>query len=257
MLIHNFDPIAFKILNLNVYWYSLAYLFGFIFSLFYAKFLIKKGFIKINYSHFEDFISWAVIAVVLGGRLGYVFFYNFDFYINHPEEIIKIWKGGMSFHGGLCGLVISIYLFSRKTKINFIELSNLVTACAPFGIFLGRIANFINGELVGKPTNSDWGVLFIEDDVIRHPSQLYEAFFEGFIIFFILFFLIKKNKHKSFNIFAVFFILYAIFRFFLEFLREPDDHLGFIIFNLSMGQLLSIPMIILGILFLRKKNEGT
>ena len=140
-------------------------------------------------------------------------------------------------------------LSQKLKKLNFLELSNLVSACAPFGIFLGRLANFVNGELVGRPTYSNWGVVFFENDVLRHPSQIYEAFLEGLIIFIILLFIILKKHHKSINLFAVFFVLYGSFRFFLEFFREPDSQLGFIIFNLSMGQLLSIPMIFIGFYF--------
>ncbi len=254
MYIHDLDPIAFKILNFSIYWYSLSYLFGFIFSFFYAKFLIQKGFIKINFTYFEDFLTWAVLSVIIGGRMGYVFFYNLNFYLENPLSIFKVWEGGMSFHGGLIGLVFSIFLFSKLKKIDFIELSNLVSACAPFGLFLGRIANFINKELVGKPTDSNWGVLFAENDVLRHPSQLYESFFEGFVLFFLLFYLFIKNYSKSLNIFAVFFIFYGLSRFLVEFYREPDQHIGYIFQNYSMGQILSLPMIIIGITFLKYKR---
>ena len=160
----------------------------------------------------------------------------------------------MSFHGGLIGLLISIFLFSMKKKIEFYEISNLIAACAPLGIFLGRIANFINGELIGKPTNREWGVVFSENDVLRHPSQLYEAFFEGVIIFLIIFLFIKNKLHKSINMFALFLILYGFFRFSLEFFREPDSHIGYVLFDLSMGQVLSIPMFFLGVIFFRSKT---
>ena len=254
MYIHNLDPIAFKIFNFSIYWYSLSYLFGFIFSFFYAKFLIQKGYVKLNFSYFEDFLSWAVVSVIIGGRLGYIFFYNLNFYLENPLFILKIWEGGMSFHGGLLGLIFSIFLYSKLKKIDFIELSNLVSACAPFGLFLGRIANFVNKELVGKPTDSNWGVLFIENDVLRHPSQLYESLFEGLVLFFLILYVFFKNYHKFVNIFAVFFIFYGLSRFALEFYREPDEHIGYIFQNFSMGQLLSFPMIIIGIVFLRRKK---
>ena len=145
-------------------------------------------------------------------------------------------------------------MFSKKRKVKFSEISNLVAACAPLGIFLGRIANFINAELIGKPTNANWGVIFTQNGVLRHPSQLYEAFFEGLIIFFVIFFIIKNKFHKSINVYAVFLILYGFFRFILEFLREPDSHLGHVFFDLSMGQILSIPMFILGIFFLKSNK---
>ena len=254
MYIHNLDPIAFKIFNFSIYWYSLSYLFGFIFSFFYAKFLIQKGYVKLNFSYFEDFLSWAVVSVIIGGRLGYIFFYNLNFYLENPLFILKIWEGGMSFHGGLLGLIFSIFLYSKLKKIDFIELSNLVSACAPFGLFLGRIANFVNKELVGKPTDSNWGVLFIENDVLRHPSQLYESLFEGLVLFFLILYVFFKNYHKFVNIFAVFLIFYGLSRFALEFYREPDQHIGYIFQNFSMGQLLSFPMIIIGIVFLKYKK---
>ena len=184
MYIHNLSPVAFKILNFQVYWYSLAYLFGFLISIFFSHYLIKKKLIKLDSGIIDDLITYAILGVVIGGRLGYILFYNLNFYLNNPVEIVKIWNGGMSFHGGLLGLIISTYLVSNKQTKSFIELLNLVACCGPIGIFLGRLANFVNGELVGKPTNSSWGVLFHPEDVLRHPSQLYEAFFEGFLIFF-------------------------------------------------------------------------
>ncbi|MEE2694900.1 MAG: prolipoprotein diacylglyceryl transferase [Pseudomonadota bacterium] len=256
VFIHNLDPVAFELFKIKIYWYSLAYLFGFIFSLFYAKLLIKKKLVKINFVIFEDFLGWAVLAVIFGGRLGYVIFYNLDFYISNPDKILKVWEGGMSFHGGLIGLILSIYFFSKIKKINFFELSNLVASCAPFGIFLGRIANFVNGELIGKPTNSNWGVLFKNNEVLRHPSQIYEACFEGLFIFLLINLAYRMKYQKFINIFTIFLIMYGTFRFILEFFREPDHQLGYIMMNLTMGQLLSIPMIIIGFIFLRYgKNE--
>lgn len=246
---------AFEIFNLKIYWYSLSYFFGFAFSLFYTKFLIKRKIINFKFSDFEDFLGWAILSVILGGRIGYVIFYNLNFYISNPFDIIKIWQGGMSFHGGLTGLVLSIFIYTKIKNKNFLELSNLVSACAPFGIFLGRIANFINGELIGRPTNQNWGVMYNQYEYLRHPSQIYEAICEGLLIFLIINLLFYKSYQKKINIFAVFFLMYGFLRFFLEFLREPDAHLGFIFFNLTMGQILTFPMIIIGIIFLKKKHE--
>jgi phosphatidylglycerol---prolipoprotein diacylglyceryl transferase len=251
MFVHDLDPVAFELFNIKIFWYSLAYFFGFIFSLFYAKFLINRELIKIDFVIFEDFLGWAVLAVIFGGRLGYVIFYNFNFYINNPVEILKVWEGGMSFHGGLIGLIFSIYLFSKIKKINFFELSNLVASCAPFGIFLGRIANFVNGELIGRPTNSKWGVLFKESYVLRHPSQIYEACFEGIFIFLFINLIFKLKYQKVFNVFAIFLITYGTSRFFLEFFREPDHQIGYLMMDLTMGQILSFPMIIFGVIFLK------
>ena len=254
MYIHELNPIAFSLFNFKIYWYSLSYLFGFIFSYYYVKFVLNKDFVNINFKIFEDFLGWAVLGVIFGGRIGYVIFYNLDYYSENPIEILKIWQGGMSFHGGLIGVILSIFLFSKSKKINFFDLLNLVSSCAPIGLFLGRLANFVNRELIGRPTNSNWGVLFFEDDVLRHPSQIYEAIFEGLIIFIVIFYIIKKQYYKYINIYSVFLIMYGIFRFTIEFYREPDSHLGFIFVNISMGQLLCLPMILIGLIFLRKKN---
>jgi len=255
MYSHNLDPIAFEIFNLKIYWYSLSYFFGFAFSFFYAKFLIKKKIIRFNFSNFEDFLGWAILSVILGGRIGYILFYNFNFYLYNPADIFKIWQGGMSFHGGLTGLILSIFVYTKIKNTSFLELSNLVSACAPFGIFLGRIANFINGELIGRTTNQNWGVLYYQDEYLRHPSQIYEAICEGLLIFLIINFFFYKNYQRKINIFAVFLLMYGFFRFFLEFLREPDAQIGFVLLNFTMGQILSFPMIILGVIFLKKKYE--
>ncbi len=256
MYIHELNPIAFSLFNLKIYWYSLSYLFGFIFSYFYVKFVLDKGFVNISLKIFEDFLGWAVIGVVIGGRIGYVIFYNLNFYLENPVEILKIWQGGMSFHGGLIGVIASIFFFSKLKKINFLNLLNLVSSCAPIGLFLGRLANFVNRELVGRPTNSDWGVLFFENDVLRHPSQIYEAIFEGLIIFIVILYIIKKKYYTTINVSSLFLMMYGFFRFTIEFYREPDSHLGFVFMNISMGQLLCLPMILLGLMFIKKKNVG-
>ena len=254
MYIHELNPIAFSLFNFKIYWYSLSYLFGFIFSYYYVKFVLNKDFVNMDFRIFEDFIGWAVLGVILGGRIGYVIFYNLNFYLENPVEILKIWQGGMSFHGGLIGVILSIFFFSKSKKINFLDLLNLVSSCAPIGLFLGRLANFVNRELIGRPTNSDWGVMFFENDVLRHPSQIYEAIFEGLIIFLVIFYIIKKKYYRYINISSLFLIMYGIFRFTIEFYREPDSHIGFIFMNISMGQVLCLPMILIGSMFLRKKN---
>ena len=254
MYIHELNPVAFSLFNFNIYWYSLSYLFGFIFSYYYVKLILKKDFVNLSFKIFEDFLSWAVLGVIFGGRIGYVIFYNLNFYLENPIEILKIWQGGMSFHGGLIGVILSIFFFSKLKKINFVDLLNLVSSCAPIGLFLGRLANFVNRELIGRPTNSNWGVVFFENDVLRHPSQIYEAIFEGFVIFIIIFYIIKKKYYTYINTSSLFLIMYGFFRFTIEFYREPDSHLGFIFMNISMGQLLCLPMILIGFIFLRKKN---
>ena len=175
MFTNNFDPVAFEIFSLSIRWYSLAYIFGIIFGWVYCKKILIKD--NIILKLFEDYISYLIIGIIIGGRLGYVIFYNFPYFLNNPIEIFMIWNGVMSFLGGLFGVIISSYLFSKKNKKDIFIFLDLVSITAPIGIFFGRISNFINGELVGKITNSSWGVFFPNyDDKLRHPSQLYEAF---------------------------------------------------------------------------------
>ena len=247
MYIHNLDPVAIEFLNIKIYWYSLAYLFGFLFSLNFSKYLIKIKKFTFKPEIIDSLRTWSILGIIIGGRLGYVVFYNIDYYSQNIIEIFKIWKGGMSFHGGLIGMIISMYFFSKKYNTHFLEISNLVVCSAPVGIFLGRIANFINGELVGKPTLSNWGVTYPPESVPRHPSQLYESFLEGFLIFVIINLILVMNNHKKINVSSVFLILYGLFRFISEFFREPDYHLGLLAMGLSMGQILSIPLIFLGL----------
>ena len=252
---HNLNPIAFEIFSLKIYWYSLAYIFGFIFCYYYSKYLIKKKVLNLELSIIDDLINWLIIAVLLGGRLGYVLFYNFDFYFSNPIEILKIWQGGMSFHGALIGISLLIIFYSKIKKIKFSQLANLVAYSSPVGIFLGRLANFINAELIGRPTDGTWGVLYKSELLTRHPSQIYEALFEGLFIFLVLNFFIKSNLKNKFNGYALFLIFYSFFRFNLEFFRQPDTHLGFIIGNISMGQILTLPMFIIGIIFLKNEKK--
>ena len=252
---HNLNPVAFSFFNLKIYWYSLAYIFGFLFSFWYSKYLVKNKVIMLDIKIVDDLITLAIIAVILGGRFGYIIFYNLSYYLENPFEIIKLWKGGMSFHGAIIGLIILLVTFSVRKKQSFNELANLIAYCSPVGIFLGRIANFINGELIGRPTNEQWGVLYNFADSARHPSQIYEAVLEGLLIFIVLFILSKNKINKKINAFAVFLILYSLFRFFLEYFREPDAQVGFVISNLSMGQILSIPMFLVGITFLKNGKK--
>ena len=236
----------------------MSYIFGFILGIELIKHLNKKNESNLKNESINNFFFLAVIGVILGGRLGYVVLYNPLFYFDNPLEIIKVWKGGMSFHGGLIGIILSIFIFSKKEKVNFYFLSDLVACAAPIGIFLGRIANFINGELVGRATEKQFGVIFKNfDNVPRHPSQIYEAVLEGFLLFVILL-ILQNNKNiiqKHGVLSSYFLILYSLFRFFCEFFREPDLHIGFQYLNLTLGQIYSIFFIILGIIvFLKKRN---
>ena len=254
MFINNFDPVAFQILSLEIRWYSLAYIVGIMLGWSYCK----KRLIKDQHilGLFDDFITYLIIGVILGGRIGYVLFYNFKYYLENPFEILMVWNGGMSFHGGLIGVVFATQLFSNKHKINQFVFLDLVALSAPIGIFFGRIANFINSELIGKATDLPWSVQFIlVDNIERHPSQLYEAFFEGIILFILLRYYFKKNYlHNPGKISALFLIFYSIFRFFAEFFRSPDFQVGYLIFNLTLGQLISVIFLIAGIFLFYFKN---
>ena len=254
IFIHNLNPIAFEVFSIKIYWYSLAYIFGFFLGSLYAKKLVNRIHCTLNSEMIDDFLTYAIISVIIGGRIGYVVFYNFNFYLNNPFEIFKIWNGGMSFHGGFLGILVAMIIFSRIKKILFFDLANIVAACVPIGLFLGRIANFVNGELYGIPTNGEWGVVFNEESTPRHPSQIYEAIFEGLLIFLVLRFFLTKEYFFVFNTCAIFLILYGSFRFLIEFFREPDSHIGYILELLSIGQLLCLPMIFLGFYFLKREN---
>ena len=256
MFINNFDPVAFQIFSLEIRWYSLAYIIGILLGWLYCKKKLIKDLNIVNL--FDDFISYLIMGIILGGRLGYVLFYNLEYYLEKPFDILMVWNGGMSFHGGVVGVIVASHLFSKKHKINQFILLDLVSLSAPIGIFFGRVANFINAELYGNPTDLPWSVKFILiDNINRHPSQLYEAFFEGIMLFFILKYFYKKDySHKPGQISSLFLIFYSIFRFFVEFVRTPDSHIGYLILNLTLGQLISIFFIIVGtLLFFIKTNE--
>ena len=254
MFINNFDPVAFQILSLEIRWYSLAYIIGIILGWAYCKKRLIKD--QQILSLFDDFITYLIIGLILGGRIGYVLFYNLKYYLENPFEILMVWNGGMSFHGGLIGVVFATQLFSNKHKVNQFVFLDLVALSAPIGIFFGRIANFINSELIGKATDLPWSVQFIlVDNIKRHPSQLYEAFFEGIILFILLRYYFKKNYLRNpGKISALFLIFYSIFRFFAEFFRSPDFQVGYLIFNLTLGQLISVIFLIAGIFLFYFKN---
>jgi len=256
MFINNFDPVAFNFFSLEIRWYSLAYIFGIIIGWVYSKkYLINdKSILNI----FDDLITYLIIGVILGGRLGYILFYNLDYYLNNLNEVLMLWKGGMSFHGGVIGVVISTILFGKKHNINPFTFLDLIAVVAPIGIFLGRVANFLNSELYGKETEVPWSVIYPKiDNLTRHPSQIYEAIFEGLILFLILNLLVKKNLlGKKGLISSCFLIFYSLFRFVLEFFREPDPQIGYLIINMTMGQILSLILFVIGISLLLKKNES-
>ena len=255
MFINNFDPVAFQIISLEIRWYSLAYIIGILLGWAYCKKKLIKDQRILNL--FDDYITYLIIGVILGGRLGYTLFYNLRYYLENPFEILMVWNGGMSFHGGLIGVIIATLLFSRKHKVNQFIFLDLVALSAPIGIFFGRIANFINSELIGRETDLPWSVQFILiDNIKRHPSQLYEAFFEGIILFFLLGYFFKKNYLKSpGKISSLFLVFYSLFRFLAEFFRSPDPQIGYLILELTLGQLISILFLMAGALLFYLKND--
>jgi phosphatidylglycerol:prolipoprotein diacylglycerol transferase len=257
MFINNFNPVAFEIFSLEIRWYSLAYIFGIIFGWYYCKKKIIKDEKLLNL--FDDLVTFVIIGIILGGRIGYILFYNFEYYSKNFYEIFMLWNGGMSFHGGLIGVVSATIIFCKKYKINHYIFLDAISLVAPIGIFFGRIANFINSELYGRETDVFWSVKFLAiDNISRHPSQIYEAFFEGLILFFILNYLFKSQLFKKPGLISsIFLIFYSFFRFILEFFREPDVQIGYLIYNLTLGQFISILFFIFGIfVYLSKKNEN-
>ena len=257
--IHSINPIAIQIGSFGIKWYSLAYFFGVVIGWQYCNILLKKySFLnliegtKVKSIHniFDDFLLWLILGVILGGRIGYILFYNPYFYLSNPSEIFAIWHGGMSFHGGLIGVTIAAIIYSYKNKIQFFPFVDLLASVSPIGLFLGRVANFINSELVGKVTNVSWSVVFPKyDQNLRHPSQLYEAVLEGIVLFALLQILVLKFEllKKPGLITGIFFVGYSVSRLTIEYFREPDLHLGYLFNTITMGQLLTLPVLICGI----------
>lgn len=256
------DPVILSFSFFELRWYSLAYILGIIIGFYIIKRLnVIKGSL-ISVKQLDSFFIWAVLGIILGGRIGYVLFYQINIFYNNPIYLIEIWKGGMSFHGGLLGVIISTFIFCRTNNLKFYYLADFVALVAPIGLFFGRIANFINTELIGRPTNFFISIIYPEiDSIPRHPSQIYEALFEGLFLFIILIIIFFKNiNSKNFGLISgLFLILYSISRFLIEFLREPDSHLGLFFNFITLGQILSIPFLLFGIFIVqsygsRKKN---
>jgi phosphatidylglycerol:prolipoprotein diacylglycerol transferase len=244
-----FDPVLVSIGPLAIRWYALAYLAGFVLGWRYCLYLARQNPAGPSAQDYDDFLTWAVIGTVLGGRIGYILFYQLDYYLSTPQEIFYVWHGGMSFHGGMLGVITAALLFVRRRKIPFFAFSDLLACAVPIGLGLGRIANFINGELYGRITDVPWAVIFPRGgDVPRHPSQLYESALEGLVLLIILAWLARKPEIRAKHGFlsGVFLIGYGVFRFTVEFFREPDAQLGFLYGFATMGQLLCIPMILFG-----------
>ena len=260
MYIHDLDPVLFDFGFLVIRWYSLAYIFGILIGWWLGKKIILKRFQSLNYNfdikEFDNLITYIIVGMIIGGRVGYVLFYNFEYYTSNPFDILKVWEGGMSFHGALVGIITGTYWFSIRKNISTFFLLDIIAFVAPIGIFFGRVANFINGELVGKTTNVFWGVIFPSvDNNLRHPSQLYEALLEGIVLFFIMNLILFRENYKTGTCSYVFLIFYGIFRIFSEFFREPDLQVGYFFNFISMGMILSILMIIAGVIIFFKKDE--
>lgn len=242
------DPIAISLGPIAIRWYSLAYIAGILFTLFW----LKKSNEKDNFlsqKAYDDWLLWAVFSIMLGGRLGYVFFYNASYFLHHPLEIFAFWQGGMSFHGGLLGAIAGMWVFAKKYKVTFLKLTDTLSIAAPVGLFFGRLANFINMELYGRVSDSHFGIIFPNAGPLpRHPSQLYEAALEGLLLFIILFCLnhFTKIRFKIGCLSGLFLIFYGSFRILIENFREPDVQIGFLFSHITMGQILSLPLIILG-----------
>ena len=264
-----FDPVALALGPIVIRWYALAYIVGIVLGWVYARSLIKKerlwgGEVPITLPQLDDFILWVTIGIIVGGRTGYVLFYNLPFFIAHPSEILELWKGGMSFHGGFLGCVAAVMLFARRNNISILSLGDITTAVAPIGLFLGRIANFINSELWGRHAEASlpWAMIFPNGGPLpRHPSQLYEAGMEGILLFTVLAVMIRFGALKRPGlILGSFIAIYGIARIIGEHFREPDPQLGFLWGGLTMGMLLSVPMIIVGAIIitaaLRRKANG-
>ena len=263
-----FDPVAIAVGPFAIRWYALAYITGIVLGWLYARSLLKKerlwgGPAPISLVQLDDFILWVTLGIILGGRTGYVLFYNLPFFIDHPLEIFELWKGGMSFHGGFMGCVIAVIWFSRRNGLPILSLGDITTAVGPIGLFLGRIANFINGELWGRAADPSlpWAMIFPNDraHLPRHPSQLYEAGLEGIVLFTVLAIMIRFGALKRPGlILGSFVAIYGLARIIGEHFREPDPQLGFLWGGLTMGMLLSVPMVIAGaiIIFLAWRGKS-
>ena len=243
------DPIAVSIGPIAIRWYSLAYVVGILLGWRYMIRLIRRSPAKIESSDIDDLIVWVTLGVILGGRLGYTMFYKPGYFLHNPLEIFAMWQGGMSFHGGLLGVLIAVFVFARRRKIGFVELGDIVVCSVPIGLCLGRIANFINGELFGRTTDVPWAMIFPHGGPLpRHPSQLYEAGLEGVVLFAVLAWLAfgTRAMQRPGLLGGVFFAGYGIARIISELFREPDAHLGFLAAGTTMGQLLSLPLVLAG-----------
>ena len=244
------SPVALDLFGFGIRWYSISYILGFIY--FYLFTRQNLSYFQLNKKQMEDLFFYMFLAVIIGGRIGYILFYNINFYIERPLDIFKVWEGGMSFHGALFGVVVTSFIFSKKNSIPLFLISDLLSICAPIGIFFGRISNFINQELIGRQTDFIISIRYPGEEITRHISQLYEAIFEGMIPAIILIILFLKKKTKYGILTAIFLINYAVMRFLIEFIRQPDIQLGLKLDFFTQGQILTIPIFLLGFIILYK-----
>jgi phosphatidylglycerol:prolipoprotein diacylglycerol transferase len=249
MFVHpQLDPVAIHLGSFGIHWYGLMYLIGFLSFLALGKWQInQRSWHRWTVPMLDDALFFGALGVIIGGRLGYVLFYQLDYFVQHPVEIFAVWQGGMSFHGGFLGVLAAMWFFGRKYRLNWLKIMDFVAPLVPIGLGAGRMGNFINGELWGRVTNADFGMVFPRvDNLLRHPSQLYEFALEGIVLFLILWIYASKPRATG-SISALFLIGYGSFRFLVEYTREPDDYLGLLSMGLSMGQWLSLPMVIIGV----------
>ena len=257
----DFDPAAFRLGPIEIRWYALAYIAGLVLGWRYCRYLAKDAPGGIKPSHFDDFLLWATLGVILGGRLGFILFYNPGHYLANPLDIFQVWRGGMSFHGGLLGVIVAILLFARRNRLPLFVFGDIIACAAPIGLLLGRISNFINGELWGRPSDLPWAVIFphpMAGGLPRHPSQLYEAALEGLVLLIVLFWVHRRVGFRYPGLLSAIFIFgYALSRFLVEFVRQPGFENPFPLLGLTMGQLLCLPMMAFGIwLALRARNAA-
>jgi len=255
MFVHNINPVLLRLGPFEVRYYGLIFVLGVVISYFILSYLAKKKELNLTKDDIADFFLYLILGVILGARIFYVIIYNLPFYLNNPFEIIAVWHGGLSFHGGLIGAVIALLFFCKRKKINFYEIADIAVIPLALTLALGRIGNFINGELYGRITNVPWAVKFPDAEGFRHPSQIYESF-KNLLIFFTLWAIKDKKLPKGF-LFWLFVIMYSVLRFIMEFFRAPDEQLGFVIGFLTMGQIFSIIMFLIGLFFMYKVNKKT
>lgn len=253
------NPVALALGPLEIRWYALAYIAGFILGWRSCLFLAGQGKTNPAPQFYDEFLTWAVIGTILGGRIGYILFYQPDFYLSHPFDMLEVWHGGMSFHGGLIGVLTVSFLFTRLHRLSYFAFTDILACVTPIGLGLGRMANFVNGELYGRVTDVPWAMVFPRDidHLPRHPSQLYEAGLEGLALFIILMALsqIPAVRKRTGFLSGVFLALYSLFRFGVEFFREPDKQLGFLYGGATMGQLLCIPMFLFGVFLILRSQK--